>query len=266
MSEQPMSKNLVRNGAFANRETHWNATATAPGRVDFSDQHCVISAPGSADQNVPLSGATSYTFSVFTLITYNGSGSARLVFQPSATSESIALAGNHGWIRQSTTFSTLAGTTGAAIHLTGDAGDVWFDNVRLVEDGGTIIPIELIRNADFADNGDEWTASTPVGSTVTFHTNQCQLNLGGSIEQEIPVVPGQTYNFSIDAMTPTGGHGFAIFHLAPDDAPQIELRGSGGWDTYPHQLVIPMGITEFTLQVVGTTFLTVDNLSLKTAP
>ena len=261
MSHQIAANNLVQNGAFAQREVHWSATATAPGQVDFSGQNCVISAPGRAEQNVPLSGSLSYTFSVFTLITNNGHGSAQLVFQPSGATESIALAGNHGWARQSTTFSTAAGTTGAAIQLTGDAGGVWFDNVRLVEDGGSTIPIELIRNGDFAENGNEWTAS----SGVTFHTQQCQLNHGATIEQEISVVPGQTYNFSIDAMTPTSGHGFVIFDLGPGNAPQIELRGSGGWDPYLHELDIPMGITECTLQVVGTTFLVVDNLSLQSA-
>ena len=262
MSAQLTANNVVRNGTFADREANWNATATAPGKVDFSGQNCVISAPGRAEQSVPMAGTRSYTFSVFTLITYNGSGSALLVFQPSGASASIGLAGNHGWVRRSTSFSTPAGTTSATIQLNGDAGDVWFDNVRLVEDGGSTIPIELVRNGKFTENSDEWTTSLG----ATFHGEQCQLNNGNTIEQEISVVPGQTYNFAIDAMTPTGGHGFVNFQIAPDDTRELELRGSGGWDTYPYELAIPAGITEFTLQVVGATFLVVDNLTLTSAP
>ncbi len=262
---QPTNNNLVRNGSFANHESYWNATATAPGRVDFSGQNCIITATGQAEQDLAVSGATAYTFSVFTLITYNGAGSAQLVFQPSATTESIALDGNHGWLRSAISVNTPADTIGVTIKLVGDAGDVWFDNVRLVEEDGAIIPIELVRNGDFADQIDEWTVTTPPGSNVTFHDNQCQVNLGGSIEQVITVTPGQTYDFSIDAMTPTDGHGFAIFEFAPDNAAQVELRGDGGWDTYTYLLTIPEAITEFTLRVLGVTFLVVDSLSLTSA-
>ncbi len=265
MSEQSMSNNLVLNGNFANHGTSWTATAIAPGRVDFSGQHCVITATGRAEQEVSVIGGTSYTFSAFTLITYDGAGSARLIFRPSNASELISLERNHGWTHQSITFNTPAGTTAIAVQLVGDAGDVWFDNVRLVEDGGTVIPIELVRNGDFAENSTDWTVTLPIGSSVTFHENRCQANLGGSIEQLITVTPGQTYDFSIDAMTPSGGHGFAIFDFAPDNAPQIELRGNGDWDTYTHSLTIPEGIPEFTLRVNAATFLVVDNLSLKSA-
>ncbi|SFS26807.1 hypothetical protein [Pseudomonas sp. NFACC42-2] len=263
MSEQPMINNLVLNGAFSRHGTSWTATATAPGRVDFSRQHCIITATGRAEQEVPASGGTSYTFSAYTLITYEGAGSARLTFRPSDTSESIGLTGNHGWTHRTITFNTPAGTTGITVQLIGDAGDVWFDNVRLVEDEGTVIPIELIRNGDFAENRTGWTVTVPVGSSVTFHDNRCQANLGGFIEQVISVTPGQTYDFSIDAMTPTGGHGFAIFEFAPDNVQQIELRGDGAWDTYTDSLTIPEGIPEFTLRILGQTFLVVDNLSLK---
>ena len=265
MALQPTNNNLVRNGTFANRESDWNATATAPGRVDFSGQNCIITATGQAEQDLAVSGATAYTFSVFSLITYNGAGSAQLVFQPSGTTESIALNGNHGWLRNETSVNTPAGTTDVTVKLVGDAGDVWFDNVRLVEEEGTIIPIELVRNGDFAENIEEWTVTVPVGANVTFHDNRCQANLGGSIEQVITVTPGQTYDFSIDAMTPTSGHGFVIFEFSPDNSSQIELSGDGGWDTYTYLLTIPEGMPELTLRVLGATFLVVDNLSLKSA-
>ncbi|WP_053135138.1 hypothetical protein [Pseudomonas sp. MIACH] len=262
---QPTSNNLVRNGNFANHGTYWSATATAPGRVDFSRQHCIITATGQAEQDLAVSDATTYTFSVFTLITYNGKGSAQLVFQPSGTTESIVLDGNHGWLRNETSVNTPAGTTGVTVKLVGDAGDVWFDNVRLVEEEGTIIPIELVSNGDFAEDRKDWILTATPPGTVSIHDNRCVANHGGHIEQVITVTPGQTYDFSIDAMTPSGGHGFAIFDFAPDNAPQIELRGDGGWDTYTHSLTIPEGIPEFTLRVIAATFLEVDNLSLKTA-
>lgn len=263
MSEQPMINNLVLNGTFARHGTSWTATATAPGRVDFSRQHCIITATGRAEQEVPASGGTSYTFSAYTLITHEGAGSARLTFRPSDTSESIGLTGNHGWTHRSITFNTPAGTTGITVQLIGDAGDVWFDNVRLVEDEGTVIPIELIRNGDFAENRKDWSITEIPPGSVSIHDNRCQATLGGFIEQVITVTPGQTYDFSIEAMTPSGGHGFAIFELTPDSVQQIELRGGGGWDTYTHSLTIPEGIPEFTLRILGETSLVVDNLSLK---
>ncbi|WP_073525120.1 hypothetical protein [Pseudomonas fluorescens] len=267
MSTQPMNSNLVRNGNFAHRELYWNATATAPGRVDFSRQKCVITGPGRAEQDISVSDTAPYTFSLYTLITYNGAGSVRLIWQPSGTTETITLTGNHGWTHHLSTFSPPADTTGLTLQLMGDAGDVWFDSLQLAEDDGVVIPVELIRNGDFADNSDHWIANEPEGSSsVTFFGNECQANLGGSIEQEIAVTPGQTYAFSIDARTPTGGHGFAIFHIAPGNTPQIELRGGGDWDTYTSSLTIPASVTEITLEVIGTTFLVVDNLSLKLAP
>lgn len=266
MSTQPMNSNLVLNGNFAHRERYWNVTATAPGRVDFSRQHCVITGRGRAEQDISVSDTASYSFSLYTLITYNGAGSARLVWQPSGATETITLTGNHGWTHHVSTFRPPTGTTGLTLQLMGNAGDVWFDSLQLVEDGGVVVPVELIRNGDFADNGDHWIANRPVGSSVTFSDNECQANLGGSIEQEIAVTPGQTYDFSIDAMTPTEGHGFAMFHIAPGNTPQIELRGGGDWDNYTSSLTIPAGVTEITLEVIGTTFLVVDNLSLKSAP
>jgi hypothetical protein len=266
MSVQLMNSNLVRNGNFAHRELYWSAIATAPGRVDFSRQSCVITGPGRAEQSIAVADTTTYIFSLYTLITYDGAGSARLVWQPSGTTETITLAGNHGWIHHMRTVSVPAGTTDLTLQLVGDAGDVWFDSVSLAEDEGVVIPTELIRNGDFADNGAQWIANRPEGSSVTFNNNECQVNLGGSIEQEVVVTQGQTYAFSIDAMTPTGGHGFAIFHLTPDDAQQIELRGAGDWENYTFSLTIPADVTQITLEVVGTTFLVVDNLSLKLAP
>lgn len=266
MTVQLMNSNLVRNGNFAQRELFWSAIATAPGQVDFSRQICVITGPGRAEQSIAVTDTTTYIFSLYTLINYKGAGSARLVWQPSGTTETITLVGNHAWIHHVRTISAPAGTTALTLQLVGDAGDVWFDSVRLAEDDGVVIPVELIRNGNFADNGAQWNANRPEGSSVTFNLNECQLNLGGAIKQEVVVTPGQTYAFSIDARTPTGGHGFAIFHLAPGDEPQIELRGGGDWDTYTHSLTIPAGVTQITVQVVGTTFLVVDNLSLKLAP
>lgn len=265
MSVQLMNSNLVRNGNFAQRELYWSVIATAPGQVDFSRKICVITGPGRVEQSIAVTDTTTYIFSLYTLITYNGAGSARLVWQPSGTTETITLVGNHAWIHHVRTISAPAGTTALTLQLVGDAGDVWFDSVRLEEDDGVVIPVELIRNGNFAENSDEWSVNEPVGSSVTFNLNECQLNLGGAIEQQVVVTPGQTYAFSIDARTPTGGHGFAIFDLAPDNAPEIELRGGGDWDNYTLSLTIPEEITEFTLRVVGVTFLEVDNLSLKSA-
>lgn len=261
----PLANNLIRNGNFAEKKLHWNASAVPPGEVDFSNQSCILRTNGRAEQTLTILGATAYTFSLYSLITYNGAGAASVTFEPSGAHESIPVSGNHGWLRRSLTFTTPASTTGATVQLTGTSGDVWFDNARLVEEGGTIIPIELIRNGDFSANGNDWDVTNPPPATVTFHTEQCQLNLGGSIEQHITITPGQTYTFSIDAQTPSGGHGFVRFHLAPGNVPEIELRGSGGWDTYPFSLTVPVGTPDFTLQVEGTTFLVVDNMSLQLA-
>lgn len=93
--------------------------------------------------------------------------------------ETITLTGNHGWTHHVSTFRPPTGTTGLTLQLMGNAGDVWFDSLQLVEDGGVVIPVELIRNGDFADNSDHWIANRPVGSSVTFSDNECQANLGG---------------------------------------------------------------------------------------
>lgn len=100
-----MNSNLVLNGNFAHRERYWNVTATAPDRVDFSRQHCVITGRGRAEQDISVSDTASYSFSLYTLITYNGAGSARLVWQPSGATETITLTGNHGWTHHVSTFS-----------------------------------------------------------------------------------------------------------------------------------------------------------------
>lgn len=261
----PLANNRIRNGNFAEKELHWNASAVPPGEVDFSNQSCILRTNGRAEQTLTILGATAYTFSLYSLITYDGAGAASVTFEPSGTQESIPVSGNHGWLRRSLMFTTPADTTGATVQLTGTSGDVWFDNVRLVEDDGTIIPIELIRNGDFSANGNDWDVTASPPATATFNSQQSQLNHGGVIEQHITVTPGQTYTFSIDAQTPSGGHGFVRFHLAPDNVPEVELRGSGGWDTYLFSLTVPVGTPDFTLQVEGTTFLVVDNMSLQLA-
>ncbi|WP_421553658.1 hypothetical protein [Pseudomonas yamanorum] len=258
----PLNKNLILNGKFIDHGTHWTATATLPGSVDFSQRSCIVRTQGMAEQTVRVVDATAYTLSLFTLITYRGTGSITVVFQPSGVNESISMSGNQGWLRQSLTFTPPTGTVSATVQLTGTSGDVWFDNVRLVEEDGTTIPIELIRNGDFSRNGDEWTSSPPP-NLATFHDQQCQLNLGAYIEQDIRVVPGQALAFSIDAQTPTGGHGVVMFHITPDHVPELELRGEGGWDTYTYLFTIPDGIHDITLQIQGMTFLIVDNISIK---
>ncbi|MFL1416967.1 hypothetical protein ACI77M_12260 [Pseudomonas fildesensis] len=258
----PLANNLVINGNFALNGSNWNATAVPPGHVDFSEQSCILRTNGSAEQAMPVLSATGYTFSVYSLITYQGEGAAHVQFQPSGTRESIPLSGNHGWVRQMLMFTTPAGTTTATVQLEGTKGDVWFDNVRLVEEEGPVVPSELILNGDFSAGNLHWTATRPdISSRVTFTAGRCELTLMGYIEQQISVIPEQTYNFSIDARGITGGHGFVRFHLAAGNVPEVELRGDG-WDTYTFSLTVPAGVTEFTLQVEGTTFLEVDNLSL----
>ena len=258
----PLANNLIRNGAFAHRESEWSAT----GEVDFSQQICMLKGIGQAEQSVTVLQTTDYTFSLYSLIVSNGAGEAHVEFQPTGTRESIPLSGNHGWLRQVLTFTTPTGTTSAIVRLQGTSGEVWFDNTRLVEESGPVIPTELIRNGDFAANNRDWNAVRPtLPSNVEFTDERCQLTLGGYMEQAITVTPGQAYDFSIDARGITGGHGFVRFLLAPGEAPEVELRGDG-WDTYTYSLTPPAGVTSFTLQIEGTTFLEVDNVSLQLAP
>ena len=65
MALQPTNNNLVRNGSFANHESYWNATATAPGRVDFSGQNSIITATGQAEQDLAVYGGTANNIHVF---------------------------------------------------------------------------------------------------------------------------------------------------------------------------------------------------------
>lgn len=258
----PLANNLIRNGNFAHHESEWDAT----GEVDFSQQSCILKGSGSAEQSVPVSQTTDYTFSVYSLIAYNGAGEAHVEFQPSGTRESIPLSGNHGWERQALTFTTPTGTNSAMVRLQGTSGEVWFDNVRLVDESGPVLPTELIRNGDFEANNRDWNFFRPtLPSAVTFTDGRCQLSLEGYIEQEVTITPDQTYDFSIDAQGITGGHGFVRFLLPSGDAPEVRLSGDG-WDTYTYSLTPPAGVTHFTLQIEGTTFLEVDNVSLQLAP
>lgn len=261
-SSHPLARNLVKNGQFEQLGAHWSATSTPPGSVAFNNHSCLIRTNGMAEQEVTIDGGMSYALSFFSLITYNGTGAVRLISRPSGDIQSIPLTGNHGWSYWTASYSPSAGTTSVTVQLVGTSGEVWIDNVQLKEEEGSVIPIELIRNGDFSANGDGWTAIATPPATATFNTQQSQMTLGGRIEQQITVTPGQSYGFSIDAQTPFGGSGVARFVFTPSSNQELPLSGSGSWDTYTATVNVPLGIPEITLQVESPSNLIVDNLSM----
>lgn len=242
-----LTKNLLQNGSFNDGGKYWDTL----GNVDYTRQSCRVLA-GQASQRVNVTPLVPYNLRLWTQVLFKGRGELLIRPNPPATDERILLDSFHVWTQRDIRYIPPAGTVFITIAVIGTEGEVFTDEMHLSQDGSTPGQPELISNGDFSAFNSNWnTSASPIGSRTHFDGNTFEATLLGQARQEVTVIGGQTYAFSVRSRCEFGGTGRVVFQLQPSGTLPTLTVTDASWTLHPRDLMMPAGTTGCSVIVIG---------------
>jgi hypothetical protein len=108
----------------------------------------------------------------------------------------------------------------------------------------------LIKNGDFANQGDHWTATTP--NNVSYVNGHCIIAPPDSISQDVLLGSEGGGKFMISARMKTL-HGYAgrvtVQPLPTGNPVQLDVGGNQGWTIKFQEFDAPLATLKFTVKV-----------------